>query len=88
MVRASFRDNRKHSLQDITNAKHKYSHYLKNYKKENVASINRQSYLDAKKGENKSLKELPISDFNNIDNFFASFAYKLRDQKYSYLKKM
>jgi hypothetical protein len=31
---------------------------------------------------------LPLEDFENISSLFKSFEYKLRDQKYCYLKRV
>ena len=82
---ASIRDNRKKKNEEITEAKKKYKSYLVNYKKQTRAAKNRKNL---RKKPKPVERELPLEDFQNIENFFESFNYKFRDQKYCYLKRM
>lgn len=90
MMDAGVRENRKNKMEFIEDAKKSYSSYLKRYTKDNKAKNNREAILGLKSaGAVKPVKqELPRDDFKKIDDFFQSFAYKFRDQKAAYLRKV
>ena len=75
---------------DIEESKKEYKTFLKRYAKDNKAKNKRNTILAYKSASAvKPLKnELPREDFDKIDNFFQSFAYKFRDKKAAYIRKL
>ena len=82
---ASMRDNRKKKNTSIVEAKNKYKSYLLNHAKQERAAKNREKYQYKPK---KQYRELPLEDYEKIQNHFKNFSYKLREAKYCYLKRL
>ena len=82
---ASLRDNRKKKHTPIVEAKKKYKSYLVNHAKQERAAKNREKIQSKPK---KQYRELPLDDYDNIENHFKNFSYKLREAKYRYLKRL
>ncbi len=88
MLKAQARDNRKNQLEEVERAKHQYRNYLQNYIKDNRARQSREGRV-AKRAESAcrpASHELPLQDFQQIDHFFQSFAYRFRDRKAAYVR--
>ena len=88
MNKAAIRNNKKNKHDDLKEAKNKYKSYLQGYAKETKAKRNRQSIKKQKRPKSSARFQLPPEDFEKIDNFSQSFAYKFRDQKENFLRKM
>ena len=88
MNKASIRNNRKKKNEEIDEEKNKFKSYLGTYARQTKAKRNRESIKNQKRPKSAANFELPPEDFTKIDNFFTSFAYKFRDQKANFLRKM
>jgi len=90
MLRAQSRDNRKNKLEEVEGAKEEYRSFLKSYIKHNNAHKKHHQALDKRsQSAVKPLKQhLPLEDFDKIDDFFQSFAYRFRDKKAAYVRKL